>query len=140
MLHFLQCLGTIAAKDAQGVQARTLALPWLALIALGLALPWLLLTPVTGLDVAAALAPAALWKASWPILLGGLAFLALRRLSLPSVPEGDIVVCAERTAPRLATVGVLAERLELGLASWPVAGRALLLLALGLAAAFAIES
>ena len=84
-----------------------------------------------------ALAPAALWSAVWPVLLGGVMAVGLWRWggSLPEVPEGDVVVLVAEDAKGLArATGSMLERLDGMLRQWPVAGVSLLAVAVVLAA------
>ena len=136
MLHFLHRLQPIRGARPQRSTGRT----GLAVACHGAgrrAVPWALF-PGTGIgSLAGALAPAALWAAFWPVLLGTALFVGLRRWGhrLPHVPEGDIVVIVERAALAGAAWGERLERVENLLQRWPVAGMALLTLmvALGLA-------
>jgi NADH:ubiquinone oxidoreductase subunit 5 (subunit L)/multisubunit Na+/H+ antiporter MnhA subunit len=80
------------AKAASRPRA-ALLVPWLLALLAALFAPWLL--PVQG---GALLAPAALWSATWPLLVAGLlALWASRRFhALPlAVPPGDILVPLE---------------------------------------------
>ena len=81
-----------------------LVLPWLAMALAAVAVPWALFLGAGIGSLAEALAPAALWAALWPVLLGGALAALLRRFGdrLPQVPEGDIVViaCAPRAPAR----------------------------------------
>jgi formate hydrogenlyase subunit 3/multisubunit Na+/H+ antiporter MnhD subunit len=100
MLHFLHRLMSSAALDPEATAPAGLAAPWLALALAAVAIPWaIFLTAGIG-TLDDALAPAALWKALWPVLLGAMLSVGLRRWGhrLPRVPEGDLVVMAERAA------------------------------------------
>lgn len=78
-------------------------------------MPWLLYLAQTHATVGTMQAPAELWKATWPILLGGLLAMALARANRlpPRVPSGDVVVV-----------------LDTALRRWPVVRSALLLVVL----------
>jgi hypothetical protein len=69
------------------------------------------------------------------VLLGGGLALALRRVTLPAVPEGDLLVPVSRYLGAGAPWAGRMAGLEAVLRSWPAAGAALLglVLALGLA-------
>ena len=127
MLHFARCLG--AGLEGEGYwPSRGMLLPWLGLTAAAVAVPWALLGLVGNL--ADALAAGALWKAVWPMLIGAALVPLLGRL--PSVPEGDVLMPAERAFHRVAgPLGRAADGLERVLKCWPQAGIALLLLLLG---------
>jgi formate hydrogenlyase subunit 3/multisubunit Na+/H+ antiporter MnhD subunit len=137
MLHFLRRLwhsGEAAEADAQGVFRRLL--PWWLMALAALLLPWLLL-PWLGLGaaqtwLAMSLSAADLGKALWPLLLGSIAALALWRWGerLPRVPPGDILVWAAPLTRAISALGAAVEALDRGLRQWPVAGLALLVLAL----------
>jgi formate hydrogenlyase subunit 3/multisubunit Na+/H+ antiporter MnhD subunit len=133
MLHFTRRLAAGLAQDATARPPAGMLLPWLALAAAALLLPWLLFPAALG----EVLTPHALAKALWPVLLGALALLALRRWGggLPVVPGGDIIHLARRLLRAAAPLGDGLARGEALLRAWPAAGLALLLLtgALGLA-------
>ncbi|MBK1620866.1 hypothetical protein CKO42_21035 [Lamprobacter modestohalophilus] len=129
------------ANSPEAVNARSKGvfrrlLPWWLMALAALLLPWLLL-PWLGLGttqtwLARSINPADLWKASWPLLLGALAMLALWRWAerLPQVPAGDILVWSAPFRRLLSAIGAGVEVLDRGLRQWPVAGSALLLLSL----------
>ena len=99
--------------------------------------PWTLFL-IAGIGTLAdALAPSALWAALWPVLLGGVLAVGLRRFGhhLPRVPEGDIVVLGAPLARAGIALGAMLERTEGVLRQWPVAGMSLLALAALLGAA-----
>lgn len=136
MLHFLGRLRSSAAPEPEAAPAGLLV-PWLAMALAAVALPWALFLAAGIGTLADALAPAALWAALWPVLLGAVLFVGLRRFGrrLPRVPEGDFVVLAERAARSGPRLGDDMERAEMALRQWPVAGISLLTLMLILGAA-----
>ena len=137
MLHFLRRLVAMSALDARGVPEARLSLPWLAMAFASVVVPWVLYLGVMGGTVASALAPAALWSAGWPVLLGGVLAVGLWRWggSLPEVPEGDVVVLVAEDAKGLArAISSMLERLDGTLRQWPAAGVSLLAVAVVLAA------
>ena len=71
--------------------------PWLAAAAASLIVPWALYLAVPSGMLPNPLAPAVLWKALWPVLLGATLAVALWRWvrRLPRVPEGDIVAAMD---------------------------------------------
>ncbi|MGH6782772.1 MAG: hypothetical protein ACREB5_11790, partial [Sphingomonadaceae bacterium] len=128
MLHFL----SIVARDARGNPLSSAppgqTIPWLVVAAASLVIPWSLYPAIAGESIASLLQPDALWKVVWPMLLGALAMLLVRRITrLPgSIPEGDIVVLAEAGSPAIhrLTAGI-----QLGdalLRRWSVAGLSLI--------------
>jgi formate hydrogenlyase subunit 3/multisubunit Na+/H+ antiporter MnhD subunit len=137
MLHFLRRLLAASAHDAQDAPAAQLSSSWLAMAFASVAVPWALYLGVMGGTVASALAPATLWSAVWPVLLGGVLALGLWRWggSLPEVPEGDVVLLVAEDAKGLArATGAMLERLDGTLRQWPAAGVSLLAVAVVLAA------
>jgi hypothetical protein len=96
MLHFLHRLVLTAGRDPAKPAAAGLVAPWLALAVASIAVPWIMY-PFAGFgSPSEVLAPAALWKVLWPVLLGGVLAVGLWRWGrrLPSVPEGDIIAMA----------------------------------------------
>ena len=78
--------------------------------------PWLIY-PAVGGDLAGAFAAQALWDAIWPMLVGAALAAGLWALGdpLPRVPAGDILVVEEAAFRAGAPLGVMFERLDLGL-------------------------
>ena len=101
-----------------------------------IAVPWTVYLTVMSGTVADAVAPAALWSAIWPMLLGGALAIAQRRWGrLPRIPDGDIAGVAVAGATRLGrAAGLATEWLDRVLRQWTVAGVSLLALAVVLAA------
>ncbi len=94
LLMFRFMARMMAVPDKAPVPAPGLWVPWTLLIVAGLAAAWL--PALAGPALAALADPAALWSALWPIATGlalSVAALAAGRrwLSLPSVPEGDLI-------------------------------------------------
>jgi multicomponent Na+:H+ antiporter subunit A len=137
MLHFLCRLTVSSTASMASTAPARLALPWLAMALACVVVPWAIyLTVMDGL-IADAVAPATLWSAFWPCLLGGALAIGLRRLGgrLPRVPDGDIADVVAAGATRFARViGLTLERLDEVLRQWPVAGVALVGLAVVLTA------
>jgi len=124
MLHVLHLLATTTSKDAgQGASAGR-SLPWLATAFASVALPWALFLTVAHGSWRDVLAPKELWAALWPIGIGALLAVALRRFgqALPRVPEGDVVVVAERAASAIRGWSEIVERADGRVRRWPVAG------------------
>ena len=122
MLHFAARLRANLNEAPEARAGLVLVLPFAVMLAAALALPWMLYP-----------APVKLWPGLWPVLLGGLLFLGLRRWGsrLPTPPEGDLLVFAERGAARIAPpLAARASRVEAALRAWPSAGLSLLGIAL----------
>ncbi|MBS9476912.1 complex I subunit 5 family protein [Ancylobacter radicis] len=136
MLHFLRLVAKTAPVRADAVAGWGLRAPWLATAAASLFAGWMLFAPAIGYAPASALAPAALWDATWPLLLGGLLAFGLARsgIGLPKIPEGDVAALAMCALPAVRRIGDGAERLDAALRRWPVAGLALMAIVLILGA------
>jgi multicomponent Na+:H+ antiporter subunit A len=130
MLHVLRCLVQTTARDPAPQAASGLMQPWLVLAFAAVAVPWILYPTAESRSLLAAVAPATLWEALWPVLIGGLLAVGLRRWEdrLPLVPEGDIVVAGETAMRVTVTWGEAIERADLYLRQWPVACLSLLTL------------
>jgi hypothetical protein len=114
-----------------------LVLPWLAIAIAAVALPWGYYLLVVGGSFSDALLPKALWDALWPILIGGVLTVALRRWKslLPRIPPGDMLVFGERAMPAVSAFGAAMEGFDLRLRQWPVAGVLFLVLTIVLVGA-----
>jgi formate hydrogenlyase subunit 3/multisubunit Na+/H+ antiporter MnhD subunit len=136
MLHFLHCLRKITRPDAREDAPAALLLSWLAMALAAVVVPWLLYFTNGVGTLNAALSPAALWEALWPILIGAMLAIGLRRWAefLPNVPEGDIVVAGEGAARATVSWGAAFERADTLLRRWPVACFSLLMVAIILVA------
>jgi len=131
MLHFVTRLAvTPPASTAvrAGVQ-RLVA--WWAMALAAFVLPWLLL-PVVGLgpweaSFFAALTPAELWKALWPLLLGTVAAVPLWRwgIRMPQVPAGDLLVLGAPLQHVAIAIGTIVDDLDQWLRQWAVGTLAL---------------
>ena len=77
-----------------------------------------------------------IWDGLWPVLVGALLALGLRRWEnlLPRIPEGDTVVVAEAAFKVSFVLGGAFDSLDARLRQWPVGGMALLAIALVLTA------
>ncbi|MCG5501318.1 complex I subunit 5 family protein [Ectothiorhodospira lacustris] len=137
MLHFLFRLADTRAESPTARAKAGLLVPWLLMAFLAVALPWALATTLVGVTVAQSLTLKALWVAAWPVMLGIILVLALRRFGgvLPRVPEGDIVVLGSGTARAGRVTVNLIERVERRLCDWPTAGVSLLVLTILIGAA-----
>ena len=137
MLHFLHRLRLASTPDPEASAPAELARPWLALAFAAVAVPWAFFLAMGVGSLAEAFAPTDLWKGLWPVLLGAVLALGLRRFGhrLPSIPEGDVVVVGERLSRASVAFGASLERGEGVLRQWPVAGISLLALTVILGAA-----
>jgi formate hydrogenlyase subunit 3/multisubunit Na+/H+ antiporter MnhD subunit len=142
MLHFLRCLVQSSATDPAPAAKAGLTWPWLVLAFVAVAVPWMLYPAAESGSLLAALAPAPLWAALWPVLTGGVLAIGLWRWGdhLPHVREGDVVVAGERAMRATATWGTAIERADDYLRQWPVASLWLLALVILLSAAMLARS
>jgi len=136
MIHFLRRLVQTAPPDAGAASSAGYTWPWLTVAFTAVAVPWALYPTIDGGSLAQALAPATLWAAFWPVLVGGVAAVALWQWGhrLPSVPEGDLIVAGEAAMRATGRWGEAIERADGYLRQWPVASLSLLTLVVILAA------
>ena len=134
MLHFLRRL---AQTTPRGPAPAALTRPWLIMALAAFAVPWLLYPMVERERILAALAPAVLWAAAWPVLAGGVLAVGLWRWGdrLPRVPQGDVVVAGEAAVRGTVVWGEALERTEGLLRQWPMASLSLVILAIVLCVA-----
>jgi multicomponent Na+:H+ antiporter subunit A len=137
MLQFLRSLAKTASQDPQAAAPAGLVWPWLAAAVVSLVVPWTLFLAVPSGTLPDPLAPAVLWKALWPVLLGAVLAIALWRWSrwLPRIPAGDIVGALDGGVRVAVACGKALERTDSTLRQWPAAGVSLLLLTIVFAAA-----
>jgi multicomponent Na+:H+ antiporter subunit A len=130
MLHFVHCLVQNTAGDRALAVSTGLMRPWLVMAFAAVAVPWILYPTAESGSLSAAIAPATLWGALWPVLIGGVLAVGLWHWGarLPRVPEGDIVVAGEAAVRATVTWGEALERADLYLRQWPVASLWLLTL------------
>jgi formate hydrogenlyase subunit 3/multisubunit Na+/H+ antiporter MnhD subunit len=131
MLHFLRRMWS-GSQQPQIAEGSALVWPWLATALAAAVLPWMLYSSVTNDSLRSALAPAEIWEALWPVLLGALASLALWRWGrvLPRIPAGDLLA-ADKGLVRLASAsGAAMEKIDEHLREWPLASAMLLGLAI----------
>ena len=108
---------------------------WAALAVAALLLPWVIFVAIG--SPAEALEPAKLLEAVWPMVIGAALAGGLWavRDRLPRIPAGDLVVAEEAAFHASARLGEAFEQADRDMRRWPVAGLALLVVALALAAA-----
>lgn len=136
MLHFLSIVARDARENSPSSVPPGQLLPWLIVAAASLVIPWSLYPAIAGEGIASLLQPDALWKVAWPMLLGALAMLLVRRITaLPgSIPEGDIVVLAKAGTSVIQRLAAGIEQVDALLRRWSVAGLSLILVAVLLGA------
>jgi multicomponent Na+:H+ antiporter subunit A len=124
MLHFLRCLILSAPRDSETTAAAGLVVPWLAIALAAVALPWALYPAIADALLHDTLAPRLLWDALWPILIGGLLAVALRRWRsfVPHIREGDVLTPGMTAARAVLELGAAMERADGHLRQWSVAG------------------
>jgi hypothetical protein len=137
MAHFLSQLRTLANENAGSIPQASLVFAWALVAAASLILPWALFPAITTYALSETVSAKALWVASWPIAIGLLLALFVKRIdaSVPRIPEGDVIVLLERLLPLAARFGTALERTDLVLRGWPVASIVLLTLAIAFGAA-----
>ncbi|MCX5514685.1 hypothetical protein C3941_15980 [Kaistia algarum] len=130
MIHFLRQLTAMAPPGDEPAPLRLRIIGW-AIAAASILVPWILF-PATGYGLGDVVSPSALFDGLWPIALGGVMALALRRWGgrLPAIPPGDILIPARRLGPLAMAVSAGMERTEARLREWPVAGAIFLALVL----------
>lgn len=131
MLRFLRLLRRMPLPAA-GVPGSGWPVAWAIVALAALIAPWVLFPATTASGPAVLFTAEALWTAVWPMLLGAALALALLRSGRPAppVPEGDLVVLAERLGPLLGTFGRLIETADGWLRRWPVASALLVALSM----------
>ncbi len=137
MLQFLRHLASTASQDPQATANAGLVWPWLATAAVSLVVPWTLYLTVPRGTLPDPLSAAVLWKALWPVLLGGALAMALWRWwrSMPQIPKGDIIVALDGGVRIAVTWGKAMQRTDSVLRQWPTATVSLLILTVALGAA-----
>jgi formate hydrogenlyase subunit 3/multisubunit Na+/H+ antiporter MnhD subunit len=135
MLHFLHLLRQMPGAEADARPDGGILLPWAMVALASLVMPWMLFAPVTGYAVAELFEAKALWTAVWPLLIGAVLALGLIRIgtALPQLPEGDVIVLAERAWPMVQASGRGFESADRWLRRWPVASAMLVALAISIA-------
>jgi len=132
MFHFLRRLAASCAADAQARAPGAYRLGWVAMAAASLAVPWALYLEIPIDALPKALAPAALWGALWPVLVGAVLAFVLARAGgwLPRIPAGDIGIALGRLKGAPLAIGGAFVRLDNFARRWTVACLALLLVSL----------
>lgn len=138
MLHFIAVMARETADNPVASAPWGETLPFLIVAVASLVIPWWLYPSLSGEALASAGSLASLWKLVWPMMMGVAIFIGAGRFAglVGRVPEGDILVLAERQAPRLARLPAAIERLDGRLRLWPTAGLVLLALVIWLGGGF----
>jgi multicomponent Na+:H+ antiporter subunit A len=104
--------------------------PWLTVAAGSIIMPWILYLAIPSGTLPDPLAPAAVWKALWPVLLGAALAVVLWRQArwFERGPEGEITMAERGAAKAAIACGKAVERIDSALRSWQVAGISLLIL------------
>jgi hypothetical protein len=105
---------------------------WLAMALASLVIPWALYLAIPIDTLPKAVAPAALWAALWPVLVGALLAFGLDRLGtrIPKVPAGDVGEVLYPLEDASVATGGLLERVDAFARRWVVSCIALLLVSL----------
>ncbi|WP_054212084.1 complex I subunit 5 family protein [Bosea vaviloviae] len=142
MLHFIAVMARETADNPAASAPLAETLPFLIVAAASFIIPWWLYPTLSGDPLASAWSLASLWKLVWPMMLGVAIFIGTGRFAgmAGRVPEGDILVLAERQAPRLAHLPAAIERLDGRLRLWPTAGLVLLCLVIWLGGGFLLAA
>jgi formate hydrogenlyase subunit 3/multisubunit Na+/H+ antiporter MnhD subunit len=142
MLHFISTIVRQTGENPKSAAPPAEVAPWLAVTVASLVIPWWLYPILSGNEPASAWELSSLWKLAWPMLLGAAIFAAARRFEALAgkVPEGDVLVLAERQLPRLERCLAAIERLDAGLRYWPLAGLTILCLVVLLGTGFLLAS
>jgi len=141
MVHFLLTVRRDSADNPAASPPLGLLVPWLVVTAAAFVVPWSLYPAVSGEALSSLLQPEALWKVTWPLLLGASAMLLVRRWPrrIGAIPEGDIIVLAQAAGPFLRSVSNRIGEVDTHLRRWPVAGLGLAALAVLLGGALMLR-
>lgn len=142
MVHLLLILRRDSADNPAASPPLGQLVPWLVVAAASLVIPWSLYPALSGETIASLLQPEALWKVTWPLLLGAGAMLVLDRWPrrLGAIPEGDIVVLAQAGQPLLRSLSQRIGEIDIHLRRWPMAGLGLIALAILLGGALMLRT
>ncbi|MGO4405373.1 complex I subunit 5 family protein [Bosea sp. RAF48] len=142
MVHFLLIVRRDTIGNPAGSPPLGQLVPWLIVLVASLIVPWSLYPAVSGETVASLLQPEALWKVTWPMLLGAAAMLFVDRLPrrLGAIPEGDIVVLLQKGGPFVRGLSNRIGEIDVHLRRWPAAGLGLIALAILLGGALMLRT
>lgn len=141
MVHLLLILRRDTAGNPAASPPPAQLVPWLIVAIASLVIPWSLYPAVSGEAVSTLVQPEALWKVTWPLILGIAAMLLVRRWpgSIGAIPEGDIIVLAQEAGPLLRGASNGIGEVDSHLRRWPVAGLGLTALAVLLGGALMLR-
>jgi len=142
MVHFLLIVRRDTRDNAAASPPLGQFVPWLIVLAASLVLPWSLYPAVSGEAVASLLQPEALWKVTWPMLLGVAVMLFVHRVPQRrgAIPEGDIAVFLQKGGLFVRGVSNRIGEIDVHLRRWPVAGLGLIALAVLLGGALILRT
>jgi len=128
MIHFIRRLSADAAPDPDARAPAVLIVSWLAMAVASVAVPWALYLAIPGDMRPDALAPAAIWSALWPVLIGAALAVVLDRAGrlLPRIPAGDLGIALGQLQGACSATSARFEHADTFLRRWPVASIALL--------------
>jgi multicomponent Na+:H+ antiporter subunit A len=140
MLQFLRSLLNNVSPNPDAKAAAGLVVPWLTVAAGSIIMPWALYLIPRG-ALPDPLAPAAVWKALWPVLLGAALAIALWRWGrwLEHAPQEEIGKTEGRATKGAVACGKAVERMDGVLRSWPAAGLLLVILVIALGEAILVR-
>jgi multicomponent Na+:H+ antiporter subunit A len=137
MLQFLRSLLSNMSQNQEAKAAAGIVVPWLAVAVGSIIMPWTLYLAIPNGTLPDPLAPTAVWKALWPILLGGVLATTLWRWAgwLERALQEGILETESRTTKGAIAYGKAVERMDGVLRSWPAAGLLLVILIIALGGA-----
>lgn len=132
MLHFVRCLWRSADASIDARAPTPLTAAWLAMVVASLVVPWALYLHIPVGTLPEALAPAALWSALWPVLVGAVFAIGWDqwRKVIPPVPVGDVGGLLRGLERTCVTAGWIAACTDTFVRRWSVSCLTLLLAAL----------
>ncbi|MDM0050135.1 proton-conducting transporter membrane subunit [Variovorax sp. J22R115] len=132
MVHFIRRLVAEAAPEPDARAPAVLMVSWLAMAVASVAVPWAFYLAIPADMRPDALAPAALWSALWPMLIGAALALVLDRAGrhLPRIPAGDLGIALGHLKWACSATAARFERTDTFLRRWAVASIALLAVSL----------
>jgi hypothetical protein len=141
MVHFLLTVRRDTADNPVASPPLAQLVPWLIVAVASFVIPWSLYPAVSGEAVSSLVQPEALWKVTWPLLLGASVMLLVRRWPrrIGAIPEGDFIVLAQEGGPFLRRVSNRIGEVDTHLRRWPVAGLGLTALAVLLGGALMLR-